>query len=137
MTATQTHSSLSTDGMGAGLFAGGIPFALSLALWDTFGFESLLAAFSTEPLYVIYLASGMVTVGFVPGLLYARRHTIAPLITVGVLFLVTGFGTWQTARTGVTPVGPTPFGWYGLLWVGVVTVTATIGWLEAKIQSSR
>jgi hypothetical protein len=96
-------------------------------LWRGFDFESLLAAASTDALYVGYLVVGMLAVGVVPGAGYARRELVSPLLVVGALLVGAGTATWLSLRGGATPVGPTPLGWYALLWpvtLGLAVVAA-------------
>lgn len=40
---------------------------------------------------------------------------------------------WTAIGDGATPVGPTPFGWYTLLWVGVVVLVSGVGWAEMRV----
>jgi hypothetical protein len=119
-----------TVGGGAGLVHAGI----AALLWTYFGFENLLAAFATEPLYVSYVILGMVLLGSIPGVLYVRLHTVAPLLLVGSLLTLSTVLTWHTHRTGATPVDPTPFGWYIILWIGIVAVSGLIGGIETALR---
>ena len=119
-----------TVGGSAGLVHAGI----AALLWTDFGFENLLAVFATEPLYVSYVVLGMVLLGSIPGILYVRLHTVSPLLLVGSLLTLSTVLTWQTHRTGATPVDPTPFGWYILLWIGIVAVSGLIGGIETALR---
>jgi hypothetical protein len=112
----------------------GLAHALAVALlWRGFGFESLLATASTEPLSTGYLLVGMLAVGVVPGLGYARRDLVAPLVVVGVLLVGVATATWLSLRGGVTPVGPTPVGWYALLWPATLVLAVSAGVAEKRL----
>jgi hypothetical protein len=105
---------------------------VGLALWNHFGFEGLRGMLSTEPLLLTYTLVGMFALGFVPGLLYAARRCVSPGLVIGGLLCLSSYGTWTTVRSGATPVDPTPFGWYALLWVGIVLLAAGSGWIELR-----
>jgi hypothetical protein len=114
--------------------AGLVHAGIAALLWTYFGFENLPAAFATEPLYVSYVSVGMVLLGSIPGVLSVRLHTVSPLLLVGGLLTLSTVLTWQTHRTGVTPVDPTPFGWYVLLWIGIVAVSGLVGGIETALR---
>ncbi|ELZ79614.1 hypothetical protein C455_08517 [Haloferax larsenii JCM 13917] len=78
----------------------------------------------------------MFVVGFVPAFLYARYRTFSPIVATGGLLGVTAFATWQTVQSGSTPVDPTPFGWYMLLWIGVLVLDAALGGVEFWVWRS-
>jgi hypothetical protein len=112
----------------------GLGHALAVALlWRGFGFESLFATASTEPLYTGYLLVGLLAVGIVPGLGYARRALVAPLVVVGTLLVGAATATWLSLRGGATPVGPTPFGWYALLWPATLVLAVSAGVGEERL----
>lgn len=106
-------------------------------LWTRFGFENLLAAFGTEPVYATYATLGMVLAGAVPAALARWRGTATPVLLVAVAFALAAAGTWTTVRRGLTPVGPTPFGWYVLLWPVVVSLAGLVGELEWRTRQYR
>jgi hypothetical protein len=106
----------------------GLGHALAVALlWRGFGFESLLATASTEPLSTGYLLVGALAVGVVPGLGHARRDLVSPLVVVGTLLVAAATATWLGLRGGATPVGPTPLGWYALLWPATLVLAVSAG----------
>lgn len=117
-----------------GIVTGLVHLLISVLLWYRFEFESLLTLFSSETLYAAYVVVGMFVVGFVPGVLYAQQRAVSPLFIVVGLLALTGFGTWQTVQSNLTPVGPTPFGWYTLLWVGVLVIAGLFGGVELQIK---
>lgn len=122
----------------AGLLAGvvgGLGHALLVfLLWEGFGFESLIGAFPAEPLYVGYLVVGMLAVGVVPGVGYARRERTAPVVVVGALVVGAGTATWLSLRGDATPVGPTAFGWYVLLWPVTLVIAVVAGVVEDRLS---
>jgi len=126
---TITSSPL-TVGVGAGLVHTGA----AALLWSYFGFENLFVAFATEPLYASYVILGMFLLGCIPGILYVRYRSVSPLLLVGSLFSLTGVLTWQTIQTSATPVDPTPFGWYILLWIGIVATSGLIAGIETTFH---
>ena len=112
----------------------GLVHALAVGLlWREFGFESLVATASADPLYVAYLLAGVLTVGAVPGLGYARREVISPLVVVGTLLVGTATATWLRLSGGATPVGPTAFGWYALLWPVTLVLAVVAGVGEERL----
>ena len=117
-----------------GIVTGLVHLLISVLLWYRFEFESLLTLFSSETSYAAYVVVGMFVVGFVPGVLYAQQRAVSPLFIVVGLLALTGFGTWQTVQSNLTPVGPTPFGWYTLLWVGVLVIAGLFGGVELQIK---
>ncbi|MFC5366898.1 hypothetical protein [Salinirubrum litoreum] len=120
----------------AGLLAGvvgGLGHALVvLLLWNLFGFESLVGAFSAEPFYVTYVLLGAVGVGVALGVGSARRELVSPVLVVGVLLVGAGVTTWFGLRGGATPVGPTPLGWYALLWPVALLLAGVSGVVENR-----
>lgn len=128
------ESTLSWHSVIVGAIIGLLHTIVAVLLWNTFGFENLLAAFATEPLYSTYVVIGMFVLGFIPGVLYADRKSVSPICLVVALLVLSGFGTWQTVQSGATPVSPTPFGWYTLLWVGIIAVAVLVGGLELRIR---
>jgi len=107
---------------------------LAITLWSVFGFENLLEVASTEPVYVTYIFVGMFTLGFLPSILFSKYRSRVPVVLVMGLFTICVTGTWQVVQAGATPVDPTPFGWYILLWVAVMLVTVVSGWIELRIR---
>lgn len=112
----------------AGMFHG----VIVLYLWNSFGFENVQGMLSAEPLFLLYTLTGMFALGFVPGLLYAKWGSISPGLLILGLLCLSVYGTWTTIGDGSTPVDPTPFGWYTLLWVGIVVLVSGVGWAEWK-----
>jgi ribonuclease BN (tRNA processing enzyme) len=110
-----------------GALAGVTHGIVALALWEFFGFERPERTLSTEPLFVVYTLLGMFALGFVPGLLYETWRSVSPGLVIGGLLCLSSYGTWTTVRSGATPVDPTPFGWYALLWVGIAIPAAGAG----------
>ena len=108
--------------------------ALAVGLWTAFAFEPILRMRSTEPLFLGYTLLGMFALGFVPGLLYVRWRVITPGLLVGGALVLSAAGTWTIVSQGLTPVDPTPFGWYVLLWVGIVGLSVVVGWIEGRIR---
>ena len=120
--------------MGVGTATGLLHLAVALGLWTAFGFERVSGMLRTEPLFLGYTLLGMFALGFVPGLVYARWRAVSPGLLVGGALLLSAAGTWTTVRDGLTPVDPTPFGWYVLLWVGIVGLSLVVGWIESRIR---
>lgn len=117
---------------------GGALHAVAAAtLWTRFGFENLFAALGTEPTYATYAMLGMVLAGAMPAALARWRGTATPVLFVGVVFVLAAVGTWTTARRGLTPVGPTPFGWYVLVWPAVVSLAGLGGELAWQTRRYR
>lgn len=117
-------------GTTTGIFHG----AIALYLWHFFGFESLQGMLSNEPLYLLYTLTGMFALGFIPGLLYAEWEALSPGLLTGGLLCLLSYLTWTAIGEGATPVGPTPFGWYTLLWVGIVVLVSVAGWAEMRFS---
>lgn len=109
---------------------GGGHALLSFALWSFFAFEALLASVGTEPLYVFYLVGGMFSLGFAPAVLYTKYGLRAPIGLSMFVFLGSAYGTSRVVSSGLTPVDPTPFGFYLLLWPGPVVLYAVVGAVE-------
>lgn len=116
-----------------GTIAGALHGGIGLGLWNFFEFESFPRMLSTEPLFMGYTLLGMFALGFVPGLLYARWRAISPGLLEGGLLTLSAYGTWTVVRDGLTPVDPTPFGWYVLLWVGIIVLISVVGWGEVRL----
>lgn len=117
-------------GTTTGIFHG----AIALFLWNFFGFESLQGMLSNEPLYLLYTLTGMFVLGFIPGLLYAEWGSISPGVLTGGLLCLSSYLTWTAIGDGATPVGPTPFGWYTLLWAGIIVLVFVAGWAEVRFN---
>jgi hypothetical protein len=115
-------------GIVAGMFHG----IIALSLWNWFGFESFRGMLSAEPLFLLYTLTGMFALGFIPGLLYAKWESISPGLLIGGLLCLSAYGTWAAIGDGSTPVDPTPFGWYILLWAGVAILISGVGWAEMR-----
>jgi|AntRauTorcE11898_2_1112593.scaffolds.fasta_scaffold02169_3 hypothetical protein len=105
---------------------------IALYLWNWFGFENFRGMLSAEPLFLLYTLTGMFALGFVPGLLYVKWESISPGLLISGLFCLSAYGTWTTIGDGSTPVDPTPFGWYILLWAGIAVFISGVGWTERK-----
>lgn len=115
-----------------GAVAGVVHGVVALYLWTLFGFESFRGMLSAEPLFLLYTVTGLFALGFVPGLLYAKWGSVSPGLLTGGLLCLSAYGTWTTVGDGATPVGPTPFGWYTLLWAGVAVLVSGVGWAETR-----
>ncbi|RDZ56230.1 hypothetical protein C5B91_18960 [Haloferax sp. Atlit-10N] len=72
----------------------------------------------------------MFALGFIPGVLYIKWNAVSPSVLIGGLLCLSSYGTWQAIGDGATPVDPTPFGWYMLLWVAVVALASVLAWVE-------
>ena len=132
VTGTKDGSTL-PNGFRLGTVAGLFHGSLGLGLWTFFEFESPGRMLWTEPLFLGYTLLGLFALGFVPGLLYARWGAISPGLLVGGSLSLSAYGTWTTVRDGLTPVDPTPFGWYVLFWAGIVVFVTVVGWGEVRI----
>ncbi|MEZ3116112.1 hypothetical protein RYH80_09320 [Halobaculum sp. MBLA0147] len=121
----------------AAAVGGALHAAAAAILWTRFGFENLLVAFGTEPIYATYATLGMVLAGAVPAALARWRTTATPVLLVGLAFVLAAVGTWTTARRGLTPVGPTPFGWYVLAWPAVVSLAGLVGEIAWRTRRYR
>jgi hypothetical protein len=109
---------------------------LSLVLWSLLDFGDLLSSVGTEPLYVFYLVGGMFALGFVPAVLYSKYGSRAPGALSVFLLVGSAFGTYRIVASRLTPVDPTPFGWYLLLWPAPVVLYAVIGAVERTVTDS-
>ncbi|MDZ7849785.1 MAG: hypothetical protein U5K70_02870 [Halodesulfurarchaeum sp.] len=121
------------NGIFVGIIAGVLHGSIALGLWYSFEFESVPKMLSTEPLFMGYVLLGMFALGFVPGLLYAKLGSVSPALLIGGLLLVSAYGTWMIVGDNLTPVGPTPFGWYVLFWVGSIALISVVGWGEVTL----
>lgn len=126
------HERPAVVGTGAGI----THLALSMVLWESFGFMSPAKTFAVDPLFGTYTVAGMFLLGAVPGALFARYRSLAPAVVVGSLLAVSAAWTRRTTASGATPVDPTPFGWYLLLWVVVVALAALSGWIERRLRGT-
>ncbi|QKY21750.1 hypothetical protein B4589_011540 [Halolamina sp. CBA1230] len=72
----------------------------------------------------------MFVLGFVPAVLYSKYRSRVPLALSVFLFVGSAFGTYRVVASGLTPVDPTPFGWYLLLWPACVVLYAAISVVE-------
>jgi hypothetical protein len=120
-----------------GSIAGAVHGSVALGLWNFFKFDSFPRMLSAEPLFLGYTLLGMFALGFVPGLLYAKWRTISPGVLIGGLLSLSAYGTWTIVSDGLTPVDPTPFGWYVLFWVGIVVLITIVGWGEMRLLHRR
>ncbi len=109
----------------------------ALVLWTVLGFEAIDSLLTAETAFAVYLCSGMLTTGAAPAVLWSRWQSITPAVIVVGLVGLGALGTWQTNRAGLTPVGPTHFGWYTLLWPGVVLVVVAAGVVERQTTNDR
>jgi hypothetical protein len=98
-----------------------------------FRFEAIDSLLVAEIPFAVYLLSGMLTTGAVPAVLWVRWRSFTPAVIVFGLFGLSALRTWQTVRAGLTPVGPTHFGWYTLLWPVVVLVAVTAGPIDRRL----
>lgn len=106
-------------GRAHGLFVG--------VLWLSFDFATL---FSVDQVpFAAYTAVGVFALGAVPAGLFAQWGTGTPAAIVGFVFTTGAVGTWRTVQSGLTPVGPTPFGW-----VGTLAVALLAGVLERRLR---
>jgi len=103
---------------------------LSTALLSFFGFAGLLSQVETEPLYVFYSVCGLFVLGFVPAVLYSKYGSRVPVPLSMIFFIGSAYGTYRIVASGLTPVDPTPFGFYLLLWPGSVVLYAVVGAVE-------
>ncbi|EMA63778.1 hypothetical protein [Halorubrum kocurii] len=75
--------------------------------------------------------------GAVPVAILAETRLVAPSIVVGVAFAASAYGTWSVTvapAATLTPVDPTPFGWYLIGWVAVLGVALIVGGAEYAIR---
>lgn len=118
-------SSLFQGSMGGMLHAG-----VAVVLWDYFGFDNLGELLLAKPLTGLYILVGMFVLGFVPALCYAGRRFIAPAVVVGGLLLLSTAASWVSGTVRAPAGTPTPFGFYILLWIGVVALAGVLGGIE-------
>lgn len=118
-----------------GLAIGLLHAIASLMLWEYFNFENPFAAFAREPAYAVYMIVGMLLLGIVPGIFILQDRIVSPPILIGGLFLFGAYGTWKVDQSGLTPVDPTPFGWYNFLWPGIVVVAVVAGGIEYWLRN--
>ena len=116
-----------------GIMTGTFHGVLAMSLWYFFDFEGVGRMLATEPFVLVYTLSGMFLLGVIPGLLYAKWKTISPGVLVGGMVCLSSYSTWNLVREGLTPVDPTPYGWYVLLWVGIAVVITVSGLVERRL----
>lgn len=115
-----------------GLVGGLVHAGVAVFLWNYFGFDDLGELLLIKPLNGIYILLGMFVLGFVPAMFYVGQKYISPAVVVAVLLLLSGFGSWQAGPVRAPVGGPTPFGLYILLWVGIVALAGLTGGFERK-----
>lgn len=106
------------------------PVAAGL-LWTWFGFDTNVAG---EELFFAYVVVGAFLLGALPAVAFATRRLRAPAVVVVAAFTLSAYGTWSIVAAGVTPVDPTPFGWYLLGWPLVAIVALLVGGVEYGLQ---
>ncbi|WP_254524011.1 hypothetical protein [Natrinema caseinilyticum] len=121
--------SVSTTPAIYGLVAGLLHAGVAALLWDYFRYGVLWDVSFTG----VYITAGIFALGFVPVLSSTRQKSISPVLLVSILLLASVYSEWQgyfSPRFG----GPGPFGWYILLWVGVVLLAGLAGDLEVTLK---
>ncbi|SDN00052.1 hypothetical protein SAMN04487949_3121 [Halogranum gelatinilyticum] len=96
--------------------------ALAALCWTWFDFSTLLT--NTE---LAYLAVGSLVLGALPAVLLTSKRLRTPSVVVATLFALSAYGTWSVVSAGLTPVDPTPFGWYLLGWPAVAAAALLVG----------
>ncbi|MGM0372648.1 MAG: hypothetical protein ACQEQJ_09140 [Halobacteriota archaeon] len=134
LTGGESAVSLLDRPISAGVATGAVHAVIAASLWTGFGFEGFGRLLETEPAFLAYILSGMVLLGAIPGVCYATWRSVAPALLIGGSLCLSAAGTWAIVRDGLTPVDPTPFGWYVLLWVGIAVVATAAGLVEHWVR---
>lgn len=114
-----------------GVVGGFVHTGVAVFLWNYFGFDSLVELLTIKPLNAVYLMLGMFLLGFVPVMFYVGQRFISPAVVVGGFLLLSGIGSGIMGPVRAPMGGPTPFGLYILLWVGIVALAALTGRIES------
>ena len=120
--------------LAATLFAGVLHTAVSALLWTWFDFTTRVAG---NELFLTYVAVGAFLLGALPAVAVASARLVTPVLVVTVSFLLSAYGTWSLVASGLTPVDPTPFGWYLLGWPVVVGGVLLVGAGEYGLRRHR
>lgn len=105
--------------------------AIAVFLWN-YWFDSLGEMLAIKPLNGIYIVLGMFFLGFVPAIFYVGLRVVSPAIVVGVFLLLSVFGSVVAGPVVAPGAGPTPFGLYILLWIGIVVLGGISGAVEFR-----
>ncbi|SEO92897.1 hypothetical protein SAMN04487948_10831 [Halogranum amylolyticum] len=124
----------STAAAGLVLLAALLHTVAAGVLWTWFGFDTGVAG--DEPFFA-YVAVGAVLLGALPAVAVATRRLRAPALVVAAAFTLSAYGTWSIVDSGLTPVDPTPFGWYLLGWPLVAVAALLVGGGEYGLRRYR
>lgn len=131
MSEHRKRSVVSRTSIISGVAIGFVHAAIAVLLWNQW-FDSLGEMLAVKPLNGLYIALGMFFLGFIPAMFYAGRKVVSPAIIVAVLLVLSVLGSWMAGPVQAPRSGPTPFGLYILLWVGIVVLVGIAGTLEAR-----
>lgn len=111
------------------LAVGGLHALMAAGLFELFGFT-----YPRIASVLAYQVVGMVLLGAVPAVLLLQARLVTPALTVGALGAWGVYRTWRTQQLGLTPVDPTPFGWYLLLWAAILALALFVGGVEYGVR---
>jgi hypothetical protein len=117
-----------------GLLGGLIHLGFAGGLWVWFGFTTRVQG---NELFLGYILIGAVALGVVPTLLLVTKRLVSPILTIAGFGLGSAYRTWSVyvaPEIALTPVDPTPFGWYLLGWIVVIAVALILGGGEYWIR---
>ncbi|EJN58270.1 hypothetical protein [Halogranum rubrum] len=115
------------------LLAGVATLALTALLWTWFDFSTRAG----NELVFAYVGVGAFCLGVLPTALFTTKRLVSPVVVVSTLYLLSAYGTWSLVDSGLTPVDPTPFGWFLLGWPVVAVVALLVGGVELGLRRVR
>jgi len=121
-----TRSLVSKTSIVGGLIGGLVHAGLSIFLWN-YLYESVWEILRVDPFQGVYTILGMFLLGFVPVVIYIDKKVISPAIIIGGLLTFSGISSWLIGPPRAPFGGPTPFGVYILLWVGIIVFAVAMG----------
>lgn len=132
MSEGSTQPLVSRTSIIGGLIGGLVHTGVAVFLWQYFGFDNLWELITIKPLIGMYILLGMFVLGFVPAIAYVGQKFMSPALVVGGLLLLSGIGSWMAGPVRAPSAVPTPFGFYVLLWFGVVALAGLTGGFEYR-----
>lgn len=118
---------------------GHLLLVVAVSAWLGFSLRTFQGGLEGTLLLVAILV-GAVLMGAVPAVLFSEKRLVTPALVVAALFAWSVYGSWRLVfgpSSHLTPVGPTPFGWYSLAWFVVLAVALAAGVLEVAVRLVR